>query len=181
MDIPMYQLDDTFLNLSNEVEMGVSSGVVENACSKNADVITREELIKQQKCDPDLLRTAERAVSQDEIHKEPVCFYYEHGVLMRKFRPPESKVDEDWEILHQIVVPQVYRSEVLSIGHDSPMAGHLGVRKTRDRILRHFWWPSVRKDVAQHCRSCHVCQVVGKPNQKIPAAPFQRFRNHFPE
>ncbi len=35
--------------LSNEVEMGVSSGVVENACSKDADVIIPEELIKQQK------------------------------------------------------------------------------------------------------------------------------------
>jgi hypothetical protein len=27
-------------------------------------------------------------------------------------------------------------------------------------------------DVAQYCRSCHICQVVGKPNQKIPPAPL---------
>lgn len=25
----------------------------------------------------------------------------------------------------------------------------------------------------QFCRSCHVCQVVGKPNQKVPIAPLQ--------
>ena len=53
------------------------------------------------------------------------------------------------------------------------MAGHLGVRKTHDRILNHFWWPTLRKDVSEYCRSCHTCQVVGKPNQKIPAAPLK--------
>ena len=53
------------------------------------------------------------------------------------------------------------------------MAGHLGVRKTHDRILNHFWWPTLRKDVAEYCRSCHTCQVVGKPNQKIPTAPLK--------
>jgi hypothetical protein len=26
--------------------------------------------------------------------------------------------------------------------------------------------------VAQYCRSCHICQVVGNPNQKIPRAPL---------
>ena len=53
------------------------------------------------------------------------------------------------------------------------MAGHLGVRKTHDRILNHFWWPTLRKEVSEYCRSCHTCQVVGKPNQKIPAAPLK--------
>ncbi|PIK41670.1 hypothetical protein BSL78_21475 [Apostichopus japonicus] len=28
-------------------------------------------------------------------------------------------------------------------------------------------------DVADYCRSCHTCQVVGKPNQKIPPAPLK--------
>ena len=53
------------------------------------------------------------------------------------------------------------------------MAGHLGVRKTHDRIFNHFWWPTIRKDVSEYCRSCHTCQVVGKPNQKIPSASLK--------
>ena len=52
------------------------------------------------------------------------------------------------------------------------MAGHLGVNKTHDRIVTHFWWPTLRKDVAEFCTSCPVCQIVGKPNQKIPNAPL---------
>ena len=39
--------------------------------------------------------------------------------------------------------------------------------------MSHFWWPTLRKDVSEYCRSCHTCQAVGKPNQKIPAAPLK--------
>ena len=167
----IYDLENTFL--TNGVEDTISSDHEDHVDQQLNDVISREELIKQQNLDPDLVRTADRAVTMDEMHNEAVCFYRQHGVLLRKYRPPESKVDEDFDVLHQIVVPSVYRSEVLSVGHDSPMSGHLGVRKTRDRILQHFWWPSLRRDVALYCRSCHTCQVVGKPNQKVQQAPLK--------
>ena len=50
------------------------------------------------------------------------------------------------------------------------MSGHLGVNKTYKKILHHFFWPGLRKDVSEYCRSCHTCQMVGKPNQVIPKA-----------
>ena len=53
------------------------------------------------------------------------------------------------------------------------MAGHLGVNKTYCKLLTHFYWPKLKRDVAQFCRTCHVFQVVGKPNQLIPAAPLR--------
>ena len=31
----------------------------------------------------------------------------------------------------------------------------------------------MKKDVSKFCRSCHICQMVGKSNQKIPRAPLQ--------
>ena len=57
--------------------------------------------------------------------------------------------------------------------HDTPMSGHLGVNKTCHKILTHFLWPSLKKNVSQYCRICHSCQMVGKPNQKIPRAHLQ--------
>ena len=42
--------------------------------------------------------------------------------------------------------------------HDVPAAGHLGINKTRSRILHRFYWPGVFKDVADHWRQCEVCQ-----------------------
>ena len=65
------------------------------------------------------------------------------------------------------------------------MSGHLGVNKTYHKILNHFFWPGLKSDVSQHCKSCHTCQIVGKPNQTIQKAslrpipafdePFSRF------
>jgi len=53
------------------------------------------------------------------------------------------------------------------------MAGHLGVNKTYQCILNHFYWPGIKRDLKHFCKSCHDCQVVGKLNQKIPAAPLK--------
>ncbi len=39
-------------------------------------------------------------------------------------------------------------------------------------IVCYSIFSGVRSDVAQYCRSCHVCQIIGKPNQSIPVAPL---------
>lgn len=64
---------------------------------------------------------------------------------------------------------------------DIPLAGHLGVNKTYDRVLGCFFWPRLKKDVHQHCKTCHVCQVAGQvippyPLYPIPVVgePFER-------
>ena len=62
---------------------------------------------------------------------------------------------------------------MLELAYSIPMAGHLGVNKTYNQIQTHFYWPGIKKDVQQFCQSCHVCQLVGKPNQKVPVAPLQ--------
>ncbi|XP_037615670.1 uncharacterized protein LOC119482245 [Sebastes umbrosus] len=48
----------------------------------------------------------------------------------------------------------------------------MGVTKTYNRVLRHFFWPGLKSDVVRYCRTCHVCQVSGKPNQVIAPAPL---------
>ena len=58
------------------------------------------------------------------------------------------------------------------MAHESPLAGHVSVRKTLARIRQYFYWPQLRKDAVNFCRSCHECQVVGKPNQNVPKAPL---------
>lgn len=52
------------------------------------------------------------------------------------------------------------------------MTGYLGVRKTAARILKHFYWPGIFRDVAWYCKSCHACQLVRKPNQAEKVAPL---------
>lgn len=137
-------------------------------------VISREEIIKAQELDESLRFVRKQVVSEeDSFVKSNCCYTMDSGLLMRKWRPVEIPADEDWNVVNQIVVPKPYRQEILSLAHDIPLSGHLGVKKTYDRILKYFFWPGLKKDVRNHIRICHVCQMVGKPNQGIPKAPLK--------
>ena len=92
---------------------------------------------------------------------------------MHKLRPPSAPAADDWKVVYRIVVPKNCCRHVLELAHSTPMAGHLGVYETYKRIQTHFYWPGIKKDVQQFCLSCHVCRLVGKPNQKVPVAPLQ--------
>ena len=74
------------------------------------------------------------------------------------------------EPVFQIVVPEVFRDAVLKIAHDE--SGHLGIRKTYDRVLRFFFWPRLKRDVAKYVKTCHTCQLTSKPNQCLKPAPL---------
>ena len=136
----------------------------------------RDKLIEEQMNDPEIARLAKEAFDgDDELGVTPECFSKQSGVLMRKWRPRDVPATDTWRTLYQIVVPhdQSKRQDVLSMAHETPLAGHLGVNKTyHQRVLNHFYWPKLCQDVVEFCRSCHVCQLVGKPNQKIQRAPL---------
>ena len=137
------------------------------------DKVSRSQFIEEQRRDHQISCLFDRAISENEVSQDPVCYFTKNGILMRKWRPPAVSADAEWSVIHQIVIPLLYRKEILSMAHDTPMSGHLGVNKTYHRILTHFYWPSLKKDVSQYCRNCHTCQMVGKPNQKIPKAHLQ--------
>ncbi|KAL2089275.1 hypothetical protein ACEWY4_013963 [Coilia grayii] len=133
----------------------------------------REALIQEQQTDPSLTSLLKSAVGAEEVSEMSQCCYLQDGVLLRKWRPPKRPATEDWTVRCQIVLPLCFRQDVLRLAHEKPMAGHLGIRKTQERVLRHFYWPKVHDDVVEFCRTCHACQMVGKPNQCIPAAPLK--------
>ena len=146
-----------------------------NDTNKNNDlldkVMSREELINAQGQDVSLSKLHIQAVPKNEIDKSP-CYYYESGLLMRFYRPPKLSNLDTWGEKCQIVLPLSVRNSVLEVAHDG-FGGHLGVHKTYQKILNHFFWPGMKKDVADFIRTCHICQISGKPNQVIPRAPLQ--------
>ncbi|CAM4586800.1 unnamed protein product [Lepidochelys olivacea] len=108
-------------------------------------------------------------------------FLWEKGFLYREWAP--TREVESCGIRRQLVVPQKYRRRLLSLAHDIPLAGHQGIRRTRQRLLQNFYWPGVFTTVRQYCRSCDPCQRVGKARDKGKAAlrplpiieePFQK-------
>ena len=57
------------------------------------------------------------------------------------------------------------RSEVpavLTEFHESSFGGHWGRDVTISNLCRHFYWPTMRKDVTKHLRRCEACQQWSK-------------------
>ena len=147
-------------------------GVQSSKETSGIQLFSRERLVAEQANDRKLSPLLEKALQEDEIFSSPVCYYKRNGVLMRKWRPPDVPADAEWAEKHQVVLPKAYYCEALTMAHETPLAGHLGVNKTYHKLLDHFYWPQMKKDVSEFCRSCHTCQMVGKPNQSISHAPL---------
>ena len=123
------------------------------------DTLSKSQLIQKQQTDPDISKLILRALPEDEISQVPMCYYTKNGILMRKWRPLDVPADDEWAVYHQIVVPKLYRHEILSIAHESPMSGHLGINKTYHKIINHFYWPGLILDVSKYCKTCHTCPL----------------------
>lgn len=106
-----------------------------------------------------------------ETKMKKAAYVYNDGLLMRRRVSDASEEDANWSATYQVVVPMAYRSQALCLAHDHPWSGHMGVTKTHNRVLKHFFWPGLKSDVVRYCRTCHLCQITGKPNQIIPPAP----------
>ena len=80
------------------------------------------------------------------------------------------------------ILPRVYREMVLKMLHNDCTAGHFGAVRTRERVLKRFFWPTVEKDVREHCETCIECQRRSQPTPPRQAAfrtetsskPFER-------
>ena len=125
---------------------------------------TPRELREWQQKDESMERVRDRAQGAAEETDDPVCFYYERGLLYRRWQPDQQ--DGQVKACQQLVLPKQCRKVVLRLAHAVPMAGHLGVANTKNRLLQRYYWPGIFKDIAEYIRSCGVCQ---KSNPRQPA------------
>lgn len=130
--------------------------------------ISQADLLREQEADSSLQELRDGVCPALEVRNRLCCYLIQNGVLLRKWTPQlENFVGDS---VYQVVVPVRFRSLVLQIAHDQ--GGHLGVRKTYDRVLRYFFWPGLKKAVTAYCKSCHTCQMTSKPNQILQPAPL---------
>ena len=70
--------------------------------------LSRRQLIADQESDEEVNQLAQFSVNKEEADHQAQCFYLKSGVLMRKWRPSDAPADEEWQVVHQIVVPRKY-------------------------------------------------------------------------
>ena len=91
-----------------------------------------------------------------------------NDILYRVYMQPLADI---WLETKQVVVPSKFRKQIMSLAHESIVGGHMGTKKTVDRITACFHWPGVTVDVARFCRSCDICQRT-IPRGKVPKVPL---------
>lgn len=79
----------------------------------------------------------------------------------------------------QLIVPRVLREEVLRGAHEPVTAGHMGVKRTKGKLARNYYWFEMKQDVELHIRCCDVCEADKKP-PKTPRAPMGHVRTGAP-
>ena len=59
--------------------------------------------------------------------------------------------------------------QIFSLTHNS--LGHFGFFKLYESIQNSYFWPGMRKDLIEHTRSCHTCQLRSTKKMHLPIQP----------
>ena len=141
----------------------------------------KEALKQAQATDPNLDSIRGRVESGSitmsrGLNRGETKFVRKKGLLYRQFTKGNK-------VTLQLVIPVGFREKFLRLAHETLMSGHLGIKKTLDRVVSEFFWPGVCGDVARFCKSCDICQrtiqkgrVTKVPLGKMPLIdiPFKR-------
>lgn len=92
---------------------------------------------------------------------DPRQYVCQNDILYYRYTP----VGEDARLL--CYIPKGNRLSLLRIFHDEHE--HIGVEKTIDLILKHFWFPGLRQFVSKYVSHCLTCIS----RKRVPRAPHQ--------
>lgn len=123
---------------------------------------------------PDALSRIHTEVNSLEIDLEKVETFYvqlKNKVLKNPERYPQWKVEGDYLYKHvsskiplhtnisewKILVPKVYRKDIMNLCHNEPTSAHFGFYKTLKRISEEYYWPRMRRDILRYVKFCHTC------------------------
>ena len=91
---------------------------------------------------------------------------YNGGKITKKY--PFGKRE-----MNRVVFPKSLCEEACTVCHDSPLAGHMGIRRTWQRVRDTFWWEDMKADVTDYVNNCERCGVNKHSTQK-GEAPIQK-------
>ena len=144
---------------------------------------THEELAAYQRQDPDLkqvikwleTKTLPKVFPKNaSSHVKALWSQCHHLVMQNKilYRQWEDVQGRGLNKTLQLVLPSSLVPAVLEGLHSSLVGGHMGAKKTLDKVRCRFYWVGQRKDITQWCISCPTC-CSRKTPIPAPCAPMQ--------
>ena len=135
-----------------------------------------ETLRKKQQDDPDIgpimrwMKKGKRPYGAEVCASSPAtrnywncwdCLQLNNGILYRRYLHKNTT-----ESYFQFIVPRCMKNTVLHQVHNILLSGHLGKKKTIEKVRRKFYWWKLSEDVASWIRKCDICAANKAPQRK---------------
>ncbi|CAF1052565.1 unnamed protein product [Brachionus calyciflorus] len=109
-----------------------------------------------------------------DAQKALIKYYQQYFVLENKLYFSA----EDTNNL-KLVLPNTKINKVIELTHSNILSGHLGIKKTKEKIFNRFFRPKLGKAVEEFIKQCEVCQKTKNPTT-LPKAPLKSIKCHYP-
>jgi len=58
----------------------------------------------------------------------------------------------------RLCVPKKFRDDILKAFHDDVVSGHMGIKRTLEKIRKRYYWPKMGDQIYRYVRACESCQ-----------------------
>ena len=145
------------------------------------DVLSVEDLLRWQEGDTTIQAWKQAVQNQtwEGVEDAPPVkermFLDGKGVLRVKFNKGRATKTHPFgrTEINRVVVPKGDKDRACRICHDAPLAGHMGIRRTWQRVRDSFWWDNMKDDVTEYVNNCEACGI-NKHSTKPSKAPIQK-------
>jgi len=126
--------------------------------------MSRKEVIEAQKEDlecKELIEALEgKNVSQSVKNDADQCLIVEGALYHKDIR--RRSIDGQL----QLVIPKMFRKEIIEEIHGGVLGGHFAVQRTWDAVRRFYWWHGMKKDVGEVVKACPECNSHNKVKER---------------
>ncbi len=72
-----------------------------------------------------------------------------------------------WYKQNRLYVPErKMRDTILKEGHDGPLTGHGGAKRTTTFLKKSYYWPNLKDSAEEYVKTCLTCQQNRTLNKK---------------
>ena len=105
------------------------------------------------------------AEQRAKLRRQAIPYFLRDSVLYKR-----NKKNEEQPLR---VISEKELDIILYSVHTSPSSGHFAAKKTIQRILERYYWPTIGKDVKAYIQKCDACQRRGAPKVNEPLHPIK--------
>ena len=150
---------------------------------KDMPVVSLTELSTAQQEDPSIGQVWS-ALSNGNINQVDKSKHQTYSLLLREWDRLKMQNGVMYRIVtpsgksrcSQLVLPEKYRNTVMKSLHDD--SGHLGLDKTYGLIKDRFYWPRMKSEIEEYCKSCERC--IKRKTLPKRAAPLSHLQSDGP-